>query len=256
MREQAVSASARVSGLRFHGPRGVSVSGRGEVYSFSTVRQAPNGFSGQVPYVSPSSVWPRDRCRQPARLGRAGAGGGGYAARNGDPPAERGRSQGIVVYGYKFRPVLVPTSDVAVEPSPTSGRRCSRVVLRQGCPHHDALVLEASRSSIRFPGLGPYVGASVMTDRAPNEQHEAPCAEPTERLEGTSGPGRWPRRDSATRRSAFSSSSSRYEEPPDPGARFEIGRLVTSACTTVIRRPIGRGARTMQRTDGSWRIPG
>ena len=87
--------------------------GRGEVYSFSTIRQGPNG---QVPYmvalvrleegplvssqltgVDPDQV----EIGMPVEMVTRRL--------NDDGP------QGIVVYGYKFRPTLSPDGSVSVE---------------------------------------------------------------------------------------------------------------------------------------------
>lgn len=92
-------------------------SGRGEVYSFSTVRQAPNGFSGQVPYVvalvrleEGPLVASQLASVDPERVEI------GMPLEMVTRRLSEDGPQGIVVYGYKFRPVLVPSSDGAAEP--------------------------------------------------------------------------------------------------------------------------------------------
>lgn len=94
--------------------------GRGVVYSYSTVFQGPNGFADTVPYVVALvelaegplvAAQLTDVNRDEVRIGM---------------PVEmvtrRLRDdgpQGILLYGYKFRPPLVP-------PSPAPGRRPNR----------------------------------------------------------------------------------------------------------------------------------
>lgn len=95
--------------------------GRGEVYSYSTVRQAPNGFASRVPYVVALvkleegplvATQLADVDPEEVALGM---------------PVEmvtrrirEDGCDGVIVYGYKFRPlitdiarnVLVPTHDL------------------------------------------------------------------------------------------------------------------------------------------------
>jgi uncharacterized OB-fold protein len=90
--------------------------GRGEVFSFSTIRQGPNGFSGQVPYVVAlvrlqegpllasqlTSVDPDDvELGMPVEM---------VTRRLSEDGPD-----GIVIYGYKFRPAVVPDTGLSVE---------------------------------------------------------------------------------------------------------------------------------------------
>jgi uncharacterized protein len=85
--------------------------GRGEVYSHATVRQAPNGFAGRVPYVVALvqleegpliATQLTDVDPEAVELGMAVE----MVTRR----VHEDGPDGVVVYGYKFRP-LIPRID-------------------------------------------------------------------------------------------------------------------------------------------------
>jgi uncharacterized OB-fold protein len=92
--------------------------GQGEVYSYSTVRQAPNGFAGRVPYVvalvkleEGPLVATQLADVDPEEVGI------GMAVEMVTRRVREDGPDGVVVYGYKFRPPVPRIAQDASEPA-------------------------------------------------------------------------------------------------------------------------------------------
>ena len=92
--------------------------GRGEVYSYSTVRQAPNGFAGRVPYVV-ALVKLEEGPLVAAQLADVDPDGVefGMAVEMVTRRVREDGPDGVVVYGYKFRPPIPRMAQNAPEPN-------------------------------------------------------------------------------------------------------------------------------------------
>jgi uncharacterized OB-fold protein len=82
-------------------------SGRGQVYSYSTIRQAPEGFTQFVPYVV-ALVTLQEGPLVSAQLTdvEPEAVSVGMAVEMVTRKVSEDGADGVIVYGYKFRPVL------------------------------------------------------------------------------------------------------------------------------------------------------
>jgi len=96
----------------------VQFSGRGEVYSFTTVRNAPAGFENQVPYEI-ALIKLDEGPMLTAQLTDMG----GQEPKIGMPVEMVTRKlredgeRGMLVYGYKFRPIMEESASVSRERS-------------------------------------------------------------------------------------------------------------------------------------------
>ena len=86
-------------------------SGRGEVYSYSTVYHPPRGFEEFVPYMV-ALVQLEEGPMVTAQLTDVNAGDVhiGMPVEMVTRKVQGGGEDGVIVYGYKFRPVMAPAA--------------------------------------------------------------------------------------------------------------------------------------------------
>ena len=109
LRGQDLPAARHLPALRQRSPHRISAfSGKGEVYSFTTIFDAPAGFENTVPYTVALvkleegpvvTAQLTDLGDQPVEIGMPVEMVTRRLRQDGD-------ERGVIIYGYKFRPVL------------------------------------------------------------------------------------------------------------------------------------------------------